>query len=188
MKKWMILSLTVILTLGFTNLVLAAWPTNMEGEPVALLQQHLEGYFIWHDGSGIHLKVAAANGLKHTFTGIIETDGRIENVMSKTSDSSDYSRLFYHDTLKFQLSASDQISAIDFNIWDGRYVRFELSMDGQKIDTNKIYFGSDGWHPNNSIFTIDYDDEPRIHEHIIFNWWWPWPVFGPHPGPRPRWH
>ncbi|HBF39752.1 MAG TPA: hypothetical protein DDW50_20865 [Firmicutes bacterium] len=184
MKKWLTLTLAVAMTLCFGNLVCAYWPTNMEGEPVGLLQQHLEGYFIWHDGSGFHLKVVAADGVQHIFTGVIDTDGRIENIMTKSSDSSDYSRLTSdRETLKFQLSGVGQVAAIDFNVFRGRSVKFELSMDGKKIDVNKIYFGPDGWHPNNAVFSVDYHDDDyhddySVHEHIILNWWWPWPHYG----------
>lgn len=188
--------LTVVMTLCFANLVFAEWPSNMEWEPVTLIQQNLTGYYIWHDSSGIHLRVAATGGEKHIFNGVIETDGRIENLMTKTADINDYSRLSGSDTLKFQLSVSGQgtaisaetaMGAIDFNIFDGSFVKFQLSMDGQKIDANQIYFGKDGWHPNNATFTIYYDRDARVREHIILNWWWPWPWFGPHPHPRPRW-
>ncbi|HBF39013.1 MAG TPA: hypothetical protein DDW50_17060 [Firmicutes bacterium] len=171
----------------FYQLVFASWPDNMEDEPTTLLQQHLEGYFIWHDSSGVHLKVAAASGTKHIFTGTIETDGRIENLMTKTSDANDYSKLRDHDILKFQLTVSDQVSAIDFEILDGQSVRFELLMDGKKIDVNKIYFGNDGWHPNEATFTIDYDDDHphhHYHEHTDIYFWWPW---WPGLGPRPWW-
>ncbi|HBF38592.1 MAG TPA: hypothetical protein DDW50_14895 [Firmicutes bacterium] len=181
MKKWLSLILAATLMFYFTNLVFAFWPDPMEGEPTTLLRQHLEGYFIWHDSSGVHLKVEAATGTKHIFTGVIETDGRIENLMTKTADTNDYSKLSDHDTLKFQLTASDQVSAIDFGIFDGQSVRFELSMDGRKIDGNKIYFGRDGWHPNDAIFSIDYDnDHPDHHGHANIYLGWPW---WPGPGP-----
>ncbi|HBF39192.1 MAG TPA: hypothetical protein DDW50_17965, partial [Firmicutes bacterium] len=178
MKKWLTLILAVIFMFCFANFAFAFWPDNMEGEPTPLLQQYLEGYFIWNDSSGFHLKVATANGAKHIFTGVIGTDGRIENLMTQTFDPDDYSRLIDHDTLKFRLTASNQISAMNFNVWYGHSMRFELSMDGRKIDVNNIYIGRDGWHPNSAAFFLEYDEDhvdyPE-HEHIIFNWWWPVP-------------
>ena len=188
MKKWLTLIFTVILVFCFANFAFAFWPHNIEREPTAFLQQHLEGYFIWHDSSGFHLKVATADGERHIFSGVIETDGRIENLMTIAFDPHDYSHLIDRDTLKFRLTASDQILAIDFNLWYGHSVRFELSMDGRRIDVNNIYIGKDGWHPNSAAFFLEYDEDhvdyPE-HEHIIFNWWWPLPGFGRGGGPGP---
>jgi hypothetical protein len=148
----------------------------MEGEPAALLQQHLEGYFIWHDSSGVHLKAVSGNE-RHIFSGKIATDGRIENIMTKSVDDSDYCRLSYGDTLKFQLTAESGTAGIDFNIFGGRVARFELFTDGQKTNINQIYFGSEGWHPNDPYFSIRYEDDPPERDHIMFHWFWgiPWP-------------
>jgi hypothetical protein len=190
MKKWCTFILVMIMIFCFTNLVFAAWPTNMEGKPYTLLQHHSEGYFIWHDISGMHLRVATVNGENHVFTGTIETNGRIENIMVKSLDDRDYSRLIHHDTLVFQLTTAGESFGIDFNLLDSLVIKFELFMDGHKIDPHKIYFGNDGWHPNDATFSI-YDSEgsPGT-EHIIldWDWWgpWPYPDPGPNPGPGPR--
>jgi hypothetical protein len=186
MKRSFIVFLGIVAVFWVIGSVFAAWPLNLEGEPVLLNGSagNPDGYFIWHDGSGIHLRVATSNE-KHVFSGYISTDGRFENIMTKSSDEGDFSRLTRSDKLQFQLTTDTKVSGIDWTIFDGRFIRFNLSKDGQQIDINQIYLGKDGWHPSDADFSIHYSDHPEVHEHIFLNWFWwgPWP----HPGP-PIWH
>ncbi len=190
MKKWLSVILLAALTLGSASLTLAAWPSNFEGKPVKLLDGPNEGYFIWSDKDGLHLRVKT-KGEAHVFSGRIYTNGNFDNILVKTFHDQDNFDNSGPNEIRFRLTATDKFAGIDFYVTEGQYVDFDLSMDGHKVDANRVFIGRDGWHPGDSKFTIlcsDGERPERSRTVIIFDGW-DRPEFGPGPrrphGPRP---
>jgi hypothetical protein len=190
MKRWLTVILIVTATLGCASMAFAAWPTNFEGKPRLLLQEQDAAYFLWHDADGVHIR-AITDGDQHVFNGSIATNGKLENIMTKTAAERDYARLSNSGgRLNFRLTAAANPAGIDLFVVGGSKVKFSLEIDGRKISPSQIFVGAEGWSPGDSIFTISYrkdldlDDDCHSHTTIILgpDWFW-WP-FGPPHGPR----
>jgi len=83
----------------------------------------------------------------HPFARLFENDRR---------DSQDRVKLDKErDTIKFRFDNSGcDVDGINFRIIGGNKVKFDLYMDGRRIDSSEIYIGEEGWHPGRSAFTM----------------------------------
>ncbi|HEY3423836.1 MAG TPA: hypothetical protein VGL27_03500 [Negativicutes bacterium] len=171
----------VLLTLFcFQSYTFASYSPRVEGQPNAWKPGNSTGYFMWQDKEGLHLRTTTA-GTEHIFSGTIRTNGRFEDVFGKMSGSDDYSRVNGdRDKITFQFTNVGGEAGIDFAVKDGKYIKFDLSMDGDKSDPANIFIGSDEWHPGSCQFTIRQDGEQEKDSSdrtIIIvddDFWWGW--------------
>jgi hypothetical protein len=194
MKRYLTLILTALITLGYAAIALAEWPARFEGRPYLFETEPTEAYYLWHDYDGVHLRVSS-NGKPRVFSGSISTDGWLENIMVKSAGKRDYSRYNNSGKLQFRLTAANDTAGIDFTVRKGAKIKFDLELDGFEIDPGQIFMGAEGWNPNDSVFTIYYDEEMEreedSHTTVIlgldwFGWLFGPPGHGPHHGPPPH--
>lgn len=165
--------ITAIFVLVFTLVALSvpafAWGPRLDVKPAAFKAGQSRGYFIWRDQNGFHLWTAT-NGQRHVFSGTITTDGNRFDL--KTSSLENNNRHSGHpfflkggkdrvqidnnrDTIRFRFDSSGKdADGITFKAVGGNRVKFDLYIDGKRINPNEIYIGGEGWHPGNSIFTM----------------------------------
>jgi len=190
MKRWIIIvcgALVCLIGLAYASLVI-----DFEGKPKMFQQKDIQGYFIWGDDEGVHLR-AVASGEKHVFTGTVYSDGRIEDIEEKSfNDADDFSHLKEHNhTVSFQFTPSGEAVGIDFYVYRCKAMDFDFYLDGDKISSDQIFVGHEGWHPGSNKFTLNYeknsDNNDRSDNSVIIitspGWWW-WG--GPGPGWRRR--
>jgi hypothetical protein len=185
MKRCLTLMLIALITLGCATAALAAWPANFEGKPNLMRHEPTDAYFIWHDRDGVHIRVTSKED-SQVFTGSITTDGKLENIMVKSTGNRDYSRLIDNGKLNFRLTAADNPAGIDFSIIRGETVKFNLEIDGQRINPSQIFVGAEGWNPGDSRFSICYNEEDHedqelehdSHTTVIIGFDWFWWLFG----------
>jgi hypothetical protein len=184
MKRLRILILMAVFC--FIGYVYAApLSIDFEGKPGLLHPNNIQGCFVWGDEDGIHIRVSTINE-KHVFSGTIHSDGRLEDMEEKSLDDDDFSHVKDHNhTINFQFTTSGKAVGIDFYVYQGGYLDFDIYLDGAKINPYQIFVGREGWHPGSNKFTLDYDqrsdDEDRREDRTIiitrFHWgWW----YGPH--------
>jgi hypothetical protein len=154
MKKF-----SAFLVFAFTMVVLTgsafAWPGYLEGKPDTIYREN--GYFIWHDNSGLHLRTADKGRYdgRHVFTGVIRTDGKFINIDDRQTERGDHIWVSRdRDTINFRLSSDRGLEGLDFRIRGGEHVSFELYMDGKRIDRKDIFLGNNGRHPKSSKFSL----------------------------------
>lgn len=190
MKKGMILTLLFLL-LCFTNYAFASYSLSLDGRPDAFNPGHSNGYFIWQDKKGLHLRITTS-GTKHVFSGTIHTDGTFEDAFEKSRGADDDFHINNdRDKITFKFTTSGEVDSIDLHVYDGSYVRFNLSMDGDDINPSNIFIGSNGWHPGSHKFTLFHDEDsvkystdPTVIIAGDFYWWhfpdyWGPPDWGP---------
>lgn len=150
--------LTMFLVLVFTLLMCSsfafAWSPRLEGRPDMFRPGETRGYFIWHNDDGLHLRMTT-HGKEHVFSGVIQTNGRFTDVEERNLENGDFYKVgIDKDKIIFRDTTAGGMDGINFKIKGGNYVRFDLFMDGHKIDTREIYVGDHGWHPEHSDFTL----------------------------------
>jgi hypothetical protein len=150
---------TIFLVLVFTLLMCSssfafAWAPKVDGKPDMFKPGETRGYFIWHNDNGLHMRMTT-RGKEHVFSGVINTDGKFTDVKEQNLEHGDFFKVGINkDMIIFRTTTAGGIDGINFKIRGGKYVRFDLFMDGHKIDTREIYIGDNGWHPKHSDFTL----------------------------------
>jgi hypothetical protein len=183
MKRGMSFIIVLLTMLCLTGYAFASDSSRLNGKPDAFDPGHSNGYFIWQDGKGLHLRATTA-GPEHVFSGTISTDGTFEDVFGKSQGADDG----FHvngdrDKITFKFTTSGREDGIDLHVSAGSYVGFKLSMDGEDIDPASIFIGSDGWHPGSYKFTLRHDGDPEKYKDdrtvIIVDgfYWWDFPGY-----------
>lgn len=159
MKKLLVFLFGFFIFLSCNHVALAADSPKIEGKPSAFVAGHSSGYFIWQDKDGLHLRTTTA-GEKHIFSGSIHTDGKFQDVLESSQDTTnDFTIAPERNTIDFKFTTTGNVDSIDLNAHKATYVRFTLSTDNVNADPSTIFIGSTNWHPNNFKFTISQDDD-----------------------------
>ncbi|MDR3590842.1 MAG: hypothetical protein P4N41_14415 [Negativicutes bacterium] len=131
-----------------------AWAPRVQGRPDAFDPGDSRGYFIWHDGNGLHLWTTT-KGMRHQFSGEIRTDGRFVDVHGRRLEADDWFRVGpERHVIKFDFTSEGGEDGVNFQIEGGDRVTFDLFIDGHRIHPGEIYIGDHGWHPEHSEFTL----------------------------------
>ncbi|MDR3560604.1 MAG: hypothetical protein P4N59_04045 [Negativicutes bacterium] len=131
-----------------------AWAPRMQGQPDAFDPGGSRGYFIWHDGNGLHMWTTT-KGARHQFSGEIRTDGRFVDVHGRRLESDDWYKVGpERHVIKFDFTTEGGADGVNFAIEGGDRVTFDLFIDGHKINPNEIHIGDHSWHPERSEFTL----------------------------------
>jgi len=186
-KKGVSIVFAVLMVISLTGYAFAAPFLHWEDKPDALRPGNSQGYFIWRDQQGVHIRITTSGKL-HVFSGMVRTDGEFKDVFGKTDCHDDYFHVEGRQKrIVFRFTSTGDVAGLDFHVQDGKKLSFSLSMDGEEINPNSIYIGAEGWHPESNKFTIDgerpgYPDDNEGQTIIVFDG--PW---GSPPGPGP-WH
>ena len=145
--------ITGLLVLAFGSSAFA-WSPRLEGKPDNFAAGASRGYYIWHDGAGWHVWTAT-RGQEHEFSGVVRTNGKLADPHGRRLEFGDFYRLSPNrDTLTFRFNTTGGEDGLNFQVDGGRYVEFDLFVDGQRINRKDIYIGDRGWHPSGSDFRL----------------------------------
>jgi hypothetical protein len=134
-----------------------AWTGHVEGKPVSFSAGGTDGYYVWHDDDGLHLRTTDSAGV-FAYSGTIRTNGTFVNVDPvRLEADDDVEVLDGGKTIRFQFKTAEGIDGINFEVSDGSTVRFSLRRDGARIDAGNIFLGEDSVHPKHDPFTIRRD-------------------------------
>lgn len=133
-----------------------AWSDRSEGRPDQTPGQMFRGpsLSVWHDRNDeFHVKSTNFRG-QHTFTGVIQTDGRFYDIDEKETESGDYITVDRdRNTIRFRFTGRG-MDELNFKVRHGDTVRFNFSRDGHDMPTKEIFVGKNGWHPRDNRFTL----------------------------------
>ncbi len=131
-----------------------AWHAPVEGVPAALQHGNARGYFIWHDGDGMHMR-AHTKMFAMPFSGTIRTDGQFTAVRGKKLEYGDH---YWLDgskkTIHFKFRAAGAMDGLDFRVTGGSQLVFNLTVDNVQANPDEIFLGREGWRPSSHHFTI----------------------------------
>jgi hypothetical protein len=147
----------LVLALGMGSLLAApalAWDGRLEGRPENLHPGSDLGYYIWHDGEGLHLRTIGP-GPRHVFKATLRTDGEFRNVRLVRLEGDDgFEIRDGGHVLELRFETWDGIDGVDFHIEGGKKLTFLLRLDGARAPTRKLFLGAAGVHPRHNPFVI----------------------------------
>ncbi len=149
----------LVAVLAFAAVVLAAgtalaWYAPVEGPPQVMLDGDARGFFIWHDGDGMHLRVHTLM-FAQTFSGVIKTNGHFVQVHGKKLEFGDHYWLSpAKNMLTFKFVTAAGMDGLDFMVAGGNYLSLDLNLNGQPINPAEIFLGHQGWRPSSHQFVL----------------------------------
>ena len=147
----MVLAVFALMIFGGSAL---AWSPRTDGRPDAYQPGDSRGFFIWHDGNGLHVRTTTY-GREHEFSGVIRTDGRFADVDGVKLEGNDfYNAGDGRHMLTFRFHTDEGVDGVDFKIAGGDRVNFDLFIDGHHINPAEIYIGNRDWHPQAADFIL----------------------------------
>jgi hypothetical protein len=131
-----------------------AWTGHVEGQPSSFTAGGTDGYYVWHDGNGMHLRTTDSAGV-FTYSGVLHTNGTFVSVNPVKLEADDKVEVLDGGkTIKFQFVTHTGVDGLDFEVSAGSKVRFTLSRDGNQIDPANIFLGTAAVHPHHSSFVL----------------------------------
>ncbi|HEX5416042.1 MAG TPA: hypothetical protein VFZ25_10280 [Chloroflexota bacterium] len=130
-----------------------AWTGHVSGESPANLAGSSDGYYVWRDVSGVHVRTTDTTG-SYFYSGIIHTDGTLHAVQGYRMEPGDEVTRIDDHNLRFRFVTHQGVDGVDFWVGSGSTLVFDLRQNGQEISTSEIYLGANGIHPDSAPFRI----------------------------------
>jgi len=118
-----------------------------------------DGYFIWHNANGMHLRTTDKEGV-HVYDGTLRTDGSFYDVTAVRLESGDTVNLIDEHTIRYHFVTAEGVDGFDFRVKDGDRLTFNLKQGDDEISTSEIYLGPNGVHPQTDPFAIFRPNDP----------------------------
>lgn len=153
MKKLYSILMLSLLILSFCSSAFA-WSPSVDGKPDTFDPGKSRGYYIWHDRDGLHIWTTT-RGQEHEFSGVIRTNGKFADIHGQRIERNDFYKISSgRDRITFKFKTDGGIDGLNFNINGGKYVDFDLFVDGHRIDPKQIHIGDRGWSPRDNDFRL----------------------------------
>ena len=111
----------------------SGWPAVAEGQPAAPVSSRLAGVFVWHDGSGWHVRTRGSAGEKLPFRGLVVASSRraapaaLVRLTSTIGDTSSGETRLASDAISFSFTSGDSADGFDFMASCADSLAFTLS-------------------------------------------------------------
>ena len=128
------------------------WPATVQGQPERLHAGSTDGYYVWHDRYGWHLRTTTPQRSPHVFSGRIVSSDTIRSVTMVRDENDDRVSVSGH-TLSFRFVTYAGIDGVNFRVGCTNSVSFELRQGGSMIPVYRIFLGRYGRAPHNP-FTV----------------------------------
>ena len=132
-----------------------AWPAWTNGRPANVDPNTAAGVYMWHDGTGWHLRVTHKTDARRVFGGSLVTPGRFLGVSSVRLEGHD-SRNVSADrhTITFRFENHGAIDGVNFRTRCAPQITFSFVSDGRLLPANKVTIGHDATNPATDPFSI----------------------------------
>lgn len=118
----------------------------LRGQP-ELAAGSFEGYHIWTDRDGLHLRWSASSQ-PLLFTGRLDTDKPVKEVKRLRKDAGGWARSHGNRIVLFSSTVRPgEIDGIDVVIPRCRKSQLQIDIDGKPPETDQVFLGKDGQHP-----------------------------------------
>ncbi len=111
------------------------------------------GYFVWTDDQGFHVRWTSARGETHRFYGEAAVQGRITFFQPAYFDRS-YAVRRQGNRIFWDLPNSGGGDGFDFAVNQGDAVQFSLLIDGRTATRDEIFLGARALHPSANPFAL----------------------------------
>lgn len=113
------------------------------------------GYFVWKDGDGWHVRWTNKGEKKFRYEGTITTSGSFSRFEAVEKDRKDTIRKVSDDRIVFDAQTQGKVDGVNFRTSpDSASVTFDLREDGSRADVEKIRIGRNKERPHKVPFTL----------------------------------
>jgi hypothetical protein len=132
-----------------------SWPSSANGRPAGVDPKTAAGVYMWHDGTGWHIRVTHRGVALRTFSGELVTAGRFVGVSSVRLEGHDSRSVSPdHHTITFRFENHGAIDGLNFRTHCAPSIAFTFLSDGQSLAPNEVTIGRSGTNPASDPFTI----------------------------------
>jgi hypothetical protein len=131
-----------------------AWSPTASGKPVSLSAGSAQGIYLWHDGSGWHLRATHPGTARTVFTGVIDSSGGISGV-KRSLESNDVAYEATGSRIKFSFKNRSHIDGIDFVVGCSNRFTVSASVNGAPIANTGVFLGSGSVNPTSVPFALE---------------------------------
>jgi hypothetical protein len=130
------------------------WPASVQGEPTIFHAGARAGDYIWHSGTGWHIRVTHPGSLRVVFRGTIVSNTALTVVPVRLESGDTFALSADHKTLTYRLVNHGHVDGLDFRTACATHLKFGGSMAGVKLPVGRIWLGRAGHHPLQNPFVI----------------------------------
>ena len=132
-----------------------AWPAWTNGRPANVDPKTAAGVYMWHDGTGWHIRVTHRTDARRVFAGRVVTSGRFVGVSSVRLEGHDSRAVSAdHHTVTFRFENHGAIDGLNFRTRCAPSMTFSFTSDGTVLAATKVTIGHAGSNPAADPFTI----------------------------------
>jgi hypothetical protein len=132
-----------------------AWPAWTQGRPDGFAAGATGGVYLWHDGTGWHLRVTHATDDKSTFAGQIVTTGHLVDVQAIALEKNDALHVGPGGhSVTFRFENYGHIYGFDFRSRCAPSISFGFTRAGHRLPADRIFVGDHTTHPPTDPFRI----------------------------------
>jgi hypothetical protein len=130
------------------------WPAATQGVPATYRSGARAGDYLWHSGTGWHLRVTHPGSRRVVFTGRIVSDQPLSVSPVKLESGDTFTLSADKLTLTYRFVNHGHIDGLDIRTACATKLRVKGSMAGAKLPIGRIWIGRAGHHPLSNPFTI----------------------------------
>ncbi len=132
-----------------------AWPSWTDGRPAHVDPKSVPGVYMWHDGTGWHLRVTHPTDTRRTFSGELVTAGRFVGVSSVRLEGHDSRHVSPdHHRITFRFENYGGIDGLNFRTHCAPSIAFTFVSDGNVLPASSVTIGHGGSNPTSDPFSI----------------------------------
>jgi len=132
----------------------AGWPTTVEGRPLTFRSGARAGDYLWHDGTGWHLRITKPGYLRRVFTGKIVSDTALTVAPYHLESGDTWTLSADKKTLTYRFATRRNIDGLDIGAACATRLWVRGSMSGVRLPVGRIWIGRAGHHPLQNPFVI----------------------------------
>lgn len=131
------------------------WPAWANGRPAGVDPKTAAGAYMWHDGTGWHIRVTHRHDARRTFSGRLMTSGRFFGVMPVRLEGHDTLNVSPdHHTITFRFGNYGAIDGLNFRARCAPSIGFGFGSDGKMMPADKVTIGHSAVNPATNPFEI----------------------------------
>ncbi|HLZ08760.1 MAG TPA: hypothetical protein VKT80_09255 [Chloroflexota bacterium] len=157
-NRFAMAAISAVALVGVIAAPALAWGERIEGRPASFEAGSTDGYYLWHDDAGLHLRTTDSSG-SFTYSGTLTTKSTFTDVQLVLAEKDDSVQILNGGKeIQFQFKTFQGIDGFDFRVVDGSPVELSLMQNGTLIDPSNIFLGQFSVHPDHNPMRIGETD------------------------------
>ncbi len=130
------------------------WPASVQGQPLSLHAGARAGDYLWHSGTGWHIRVTHYGTARVVFTGKIVSNKALTVAPYRLETGDTFVLSADKLTLTYRFVNHGRVDGLDFRTACATRLWVRGSAAGVKLPTSRIWLGYRGRHPLQNPFVI----------------------------------